>query len=157
MSPPPDPATCDALIAEALILAREAGEAGEVPVGAVVAFAGTVIARARNRVEESADPTAHAEVLAIRAAAAALGQRRLTGATLAVTLEPCAMCAGAIVLARLSTVVFGASDPKAGAMGTLYEIGLDRRLNHAVEVVPGVRARECGVLLSDFFRSRRDG
>ena len=150
-----DEALDEALMGEAVALARPAAEAGEVPVGAVVAVRDRVLARARNRVEEDQDPTAHAELLVLRAACRALGQRRLTGATLYVTLEPCAMCAGAIVLARLSAVVYGAADPKAGAMGTLYRIGTDRLLNHEVEARPGVRGAECGALLSGFFRDRR--
>jgi tRNA(adenine34) deaminase len=129
----------------------------DVPIGAVVLDpSGAVLASAHNAREASIDPTAHAEVLALRAAGAALGSWQLTGCTLAVTLEPCTMCAGAIVLARVGRVVFGAWDPKAGAAGSLWDVLRDRRLNHRPEVVGGVRADECGRLLADFFASRRD-
>ncbi|CAN5499517.1 tRNA adenosine(34) deaminase TadA [soil metagenome] len=127
----------------------------DVPVGAVVARAGQVIAVGRNRREADADPTAHAEILALRAAAAAIGSWHLEGCELVVTLEPCAMCAGAIVLSRIDRVVYGATDPKAGAVRSLMRIADDPRLNHRAEVVPDVRAEECGQLLSDFFATRR--
>jgi tRNA(adenine34) deaminase len=125
---------------------------GDVPVGAVVAGPdGRVLGAGRNMREESADPTAHAELLALRSAGAALGGWRLTGCTLVVTLEPCTMCAGAAVLARVDRVVYGAADPKAGAAGSLWDVVRDRRLNHRPEVVPGVLAAECSELLVAFF------
>jgi tRNA(adenine34) deaminase len=140
----------------ALSEARAARATGDVPVGAVVVAAdGTVLATGRNAREADTDPTAHAELIAIRAAAAAVSSWRLTGATLVVTLEPCTMCAGAIVLARLDRVVFGADDPKAGAVGSLWDVVRDRRLNHRPEVITGVRADECGALLAGFFAERR--
>ena len=135
--------------------AREAERAGDVPIGALIVRDGRIVAAAHNRRIIDADPTAHAEMLAIRAAAAALGDWRLTGCMLVVTLEPCPMCAGAAVLARLDRLVYGAADPKAGAADTLYRIPTDERLNHRVEVVGGVRAEECGALLRDFFRRQR--
>ena len=129
---------------------------GDVPVGAVVVGPdGAVLARSHNDREGSGDPTAHAEVLAIRRAAEASGSWRLDGCTLVVTLEPCTMCAGAIVLARLDRVVYGAVDPKAGAAGSLWDVLRDRRLNHRPEVLPGVLADECGALLKDFFADHR--
>ena len=128
----------------------------DVPVGAVILDeAGTVIARARNRREMDRDPTAHAEIVAIRQAARALGGWRLTGLTLVVTLEPCTMCAGAVTAARLARVVYGAEDPKAGAVGSLWDVLRDTRLNHCPEVIGGVLAGECGALLRDFFAARR--
>lgn len=136
--------------------ARLALETGDVPVAAVVIGAdGTVVGRGRNERELHRDPTAHAEVVAIRAAAAALGDWHLTGATLVVTLEPCVMCAGAILAARIPLVVFGAWDAKAGAVGSVYDVLRDRRLNHRVEVVAGVQADACSALLLDFFEGRR--
>jgi tRNA(adenine34) deaminase len=130
----------------------------DIPVGAVILDeAGTVLARARNRREADRDPVAHAEIVAIRQAALALGQWRLTGLTLVVTLEPCTMCAGALVLARVERVVYGAVDPKAGAVGSLWDVLRDTRLNHRPEVIGGVLAEECGALLRDFFESRRTG
>ena len=129
---------------------------GDVPIGAVVLDAdGRVIGTGRNRREECGDPTAHAEVLALREAAAQRGEWRLEGCTLVVTLEPCAMCAGAIVLARVPTVVFGAWDPKAGACGSVFDIVRDPRLNHWVEVTGGVKEDECAALLREFFRTHR--
>lgn len=145
------------LAAVGLALA-EAGavESGDVPVGAVVLGPdGSVLGRGRNRRELSGDPTAHAEVLALRSAGAAVGSWQLVGATLAVTLEPCPMCAGAAVLARVARVVFGAWDPKAGAAGSVWDLLRDRRLNHRPEVVGGVRADECAALLDEFFAGRR--
>ena len=142
-------------MAEALALAREAGEAGEVPVGAVAVFEGRVVGRGRNRREEAADPTAHAELLAVQEAARTLGRWRLTGVTLYVTLEPCAMCAGALVLARIDRLVFGASDPKAGAVGSLQDLSADPRLNHRYPVTRGLLGEEGGALLKAFFRARR--
>lgn len=140
----------------ALAEAAACSVSGDVPVGAVVlAPDGSVVGRGRNAREAHGDPTAHAEVLALRAAAAAMGSWRLTGCTLVVTLEPCTMCAGALVLARLERLVYGAVDPKAGAVGSLWDVARDRRLNHQVEVVPGVLAPECSALLVDFFESRR--
>jgi tRNA(adenine34) deaminase len=130
----------------------------DIPVGAVILDeAGTVLARARNRREADRDPVAHAEIVAIRQAAAALGRWRLTGLTLVVTLEPCTMCAGAVTAARLDRVVYGATDPKAGAAGSLWDVLRDTRLSHRPEVIGGVLAEECGVLLRDFFESRRTG
>jgi tRNA(adenine34) deaminase len=146
----------DAAVAAALVQARAARDAGEVPIGAVVLSAsGALIARAHNEREANHDPTAHAEVLALRRAGAALGSWRLDGCTLAVTLEPCTMCAGAIVLARVSRLVFGAWDPKAGAVGSLWDVVRDRRLNHRPEVAGGVREAECGELLAGFFGTKR--
>lgn len=139
----------------ALDLAREAAAAGEVPVGAVVVADGRVVAGRRNEREATGDPTAHAEVLAIRDAAAVLGDRRLRQATLVVTLEPCPLCAGAIWAAQLGRVVFGAADLKAGAVGSLYNVPVDQRLNHTSEVVAGVRADEAAALLVAFFAQRR--
>ena len=130
----------------------------DIPVGAVILDeAGTVLARARNRREADRDPVAHAEIVAIRQAALALGQWRLTGLTLVVTLEPCTMCAGAVTAARLDRLVYGAEDPKAGAAGSLWDVLRDTRLNHRPEVIGGVLAEECGTLLRDFFESRRTG
>ena len=141
----------------ALAEAAKAAARDEIPVGAVVLDpSGTVIAIASNDREASADPTAHAEVLALRQAAAHQGEWRLTGCTLVVTLEPCTMCAGALVLARVARVVFGATDPKAGAVGSLWDVVRDRRLNHRPEVRGGVLAAECAQLLSGFFETRRD-
>lgn len=129
---------------------------GDVPVGAVVLDAsGHVLARAANERESAHDPTAHAEILALRAAGAALGSWRLHGATLVVTLEPCTMCAGAAVLARVDRIVFGAWDPRRGAVGSLWDVVRDRRLNHRPEVVSGVRAQESAALLDAFFTARR--
>jgi len=140
----------------ALAVAREAGAAGDVPVGAVVVGEdGTVLARCGNRTRRDGDATAHAEVLAIRAAGAILGRALLDGCTLHVTLEPCAMCAGAIVLARLDRVVFGAWDDKAGMAGSVGDLLRHPRLNHRPEVAGGVLADECGQLFRAFFESRR--
>jgi tRNA(adenine34) deaminase len=138
----------------ALAEAVRAPETGDVPVGAVVLGPdGAVLGLGRNEREATGDPTAHAEVVAIREAARAVGEWRLSGCTLAVTLEPCTMCAGAIVLARLERVVYGAVDEKAGAAGSLWDVVRDRRLNHRPEVVSGVLAEECGKPLTDFFRA----
>jgi tRNA(adenine34) deaminase len=145
-----------AAMAMALAEARAAAAAGDVPVGAVVVdAAGTMLAQARNRRVGDSDPTAHAEVLALRAAARRRGSWRLDGCTVYVTLEPCAMCAGAIMHARLARLVFGARDPKTGACGSVVDLFAEPRLNHHATVVAGVRADECGRLLSDFFASRR--
>ena len=135
--------------------ARAAEALDDVPIGAVVVRGGEVVAAAHNRRIIDRDPTAHAEMLAIRAAAAAIGDWRLTGCTLVVTLEPCCMCAGAIVLARLDRVVYGAADPKAGAVDTLYTLCNDPRLNHRLDALGGVRGDECGRLLTEFFRKQR--
>ena len=147
--------TDEAAIELALEQARRAAAAGEVPVGAVVIVDGEVLAARHNERETANDPTAHAEVLALRDAAAAHGDWRLEDATLAVTLEPCPMCAGAALSARVGRVVFGAYDPKAGAAATLYNLLVDPRFNHNAEVVGGVRADECGGLLSEFFGNHR--
>jgi tRNA(adenine34) deaminase len=145
-----------AAIGAALDVARAAAALGEVPVGAVVLSAsGDVVASAHNEREALSDPTAHAEILALRRAGAVLGSWQLAGCTLAVTLEPCTMCAGAVVLARVSRLVFGAWDPKAGAVGSLWDVVRDRRLNHRPEVVAGVREADCSALLADFFAARR--
>ena len=139
----------------ALAEARRAQGHGDVPVGAVVLSPdGTVLAAAGNERELTGDPTAHAEVLALRRAAAVLGAWRLAGCTLVVTLEPCTMCAGALVLARVPTLVFGAYDPKAGAVASLFDVVRDPRLNHRVDVRGGILAAECGALLRDFFLAR---
>ena len=140
---------------EALRLAAEAARAGEVPVGAVAVHDGVVVGRGRNRREEDRDPCAHAEILALQEASRSLGRWRLSGVTLVVTLEPCAMCAGALVLARVDRLVYGASDPKAGAVGSLLDLSSDSRLNHRFPVERGLRAEECGEQLRAFFRSRR--
>jgi len=140
---------------EALAEARAAEAAGEVPIGAVVVLNGNVIARAANRTIRDCDPTAHAEMVALRAAAQALGNHRLAGATLYVTLEPCAMCAGAIVQARVERVVYGADDPKAGAVRTHFTLADHPQLNHRAEVAGGVLAEECAGLLRTFFAARR--
>ena len=139
----------------ALREARAAMENGETPVGAVAVHAGQVIARAHNQRELLRDPTAHAEIIALTQAGAFLDSWRLLDTTLYVTLEPCAMCAGAIVLGRVPRLVYGASDPKAGACGTLYDIVRDARLNHTVEVTAGVCAEESASLLREFFQARR--
>ncbi len=135
--------------------ARAARAAGEVPVGAVIVRAGRIIAAAYNLTRTTSDPSAHAEMLAIRRAASDLGDWRLLDCTLYVTLEPCTMCSGAIVLARVPRVVYAAPDPKAGMAGSLGNLVQDPRLNHRVALTPGVRAEECGDLLRDFFRERR--
>jgi tRNA(adenine34) deaminase len=139
----------------ALEQAASAQASGDVPIGAVVLDdAGTVLAAAGNQREQAQDPTAHAEILALRAAARTLGSWRLTGCTLVVTLEPCTMCAGALVLARIERLVFGAYDPKAGAVASLFDVVRDSRLNHRVDVRGGILEAECGALLSSFFASR---
>jgi tRNA(adenine34) deaminase len=139
----------------ALAEARLAGEAGEVPIGAVVVLEGAIIARGQNRVLRDLDPTAHAEVVALRAAAAAIDNYRLTGCTLYVTLEPCAMCAGAMIHARLDRLVFAAADPKAGACGSVLAVLNHPQLNHQMEVEQGILADETADLLRSFFRERR--
>jgi tRNA(adenine34) deaminase len=145
------------LMREALALAREAAGRGEVPVGAVAVCDGRVVGRGANAREGARDPTAHAELLALQDAARTLGRWRLTGVTLYVTLEPCAMCAGAMVLARIDRLVYAASDPKAGAVGSLLDLSCDPRLNHRFPVERGLLADEAGELLRAFFRSRRNG
>ena len=147
--------TDDEAMAIALDEARAAGNGGDVPIGAVVLLDGAVIARAGNERERRSDPTAHAEVLVLQAAAAVAGSWRLDGATLVVTLEPCPMCAGALVAGRLERVVFGAASPDSGACGTLYNLCVDPRLNHEVAVTSGVRAAECADVLEAFFAERR--
>jgi tRNA(adenine34) deaminase len=137
--------------------ARRAEAHGDVPVGALVVVDGAVVARRHNERERTGDPTAHAEILALRDASAGRDGWRLDGATVVVTLEPCPMCAGALVNARVARVVFGAYDPKAGALGSLYNLGADPRLNHEIEVVGGVGADQTSALLSDFFARRRSG
>ena len=145
------------LIRAALAEAAESPASGDVPIGAVVFdAAGDVVGRGHNRREAAGDPTAHAEIEALRAAAATVGEWRLTGCTLAVTVEPCTMCAGAIGLARIERVVFGCWEPKTGAAGSLWDVLRDRRLTHRVEVVGGVLADDCATLLRDFFRMHRD-
>lgn len=144
-----------AFMGEALSLAREAGSLGEVPVGAVVVCDGVIVGRGFNRPIMANDPTAHAEVMALRAAGHALANYRMPGCTLYVTLEPCAMCSGAIQHARIARVVFGARDPKTGACGSVTDLFAEARLNHHAVVESGVRAEECGRLLSDFFAARR--
>ena len=146
----------DAAMSEALVAARDAGAAGDVPVGAVVLGRdGAVLATAANRLERDADPTAHAEVLALRAAARALGRWRLDDCTLVVTLEPCTMCAGALVAARVGTLGFGAFDPRAGAVASLFDVVRDPRLNHRPQVVSGIMAGPCSAVLDGFFADRR--
>jgi tRNA(adenine34) deaminase len=142
---------------DALALAREAGARGEVPVGAVAVLEGRIVGRGANAREGARDPTAHAELVAIQEAARSLGRWRLGGVTLYVTLEPCAMCAGAMVLARIDRLVYAASDPKAGAVGSLLDLSADPRLNHRFPVDRGLLAEEAGELLRAFFRSRRSG
>jgi tRNA(adenine34) deaminase len=139
----------------ALTEARLAAEAGEVPIGAVVLRDGTIVARAQNRVLRDLDPTAHAEMVALRAAAAAVGNYRLNGCALYVTLEPCAMCAGAMIHARLDRLVFAALDPKAGAAGSVLEVLNHPQLNHRMVVEQGILAEESAELLRGFFRERR--
>lgn len=152
------PGDVDRWMAVALDEARACAATGDVPVGAVVVDAsGVVIGRGRNLREARQDPTAHAEVEALREAAATTGDRHLVGTTLVVTLEPCVMCAGAILAARVPRVVFGAWDEKAGAAGSLYDVLRDRRLPHRAEVFAGVRAAECAELLDGFFAERRAG
>ncbi|MDQ1365185.1 MAG: tRNA(adenine34) deaminase [Acidimicrobiaceae bacterium] len=147
--------TDDEAMALALEEAAHGARLGEVPVGAVVVVDGEVVARAHNERELRHDPTAHAEILALRAAGAAVGSWRLTGATLVVTLEPCPMCAGALVAARIGRLVFGATDPKAGACGSLYNVCADPRLNHELPVVRGVLAGPSARILEEFFVERR--
>ncbi|MFL5796497.1 MAG: tRNA adenosine(34) deaminase TadA [Actinomycetota bacterium] len=158
-SSPDSPASSDddGWMRQALEEARACLAWGDVPIGAVVVRDGAAVGTAGNQRERLADPTAHAEVLVLRQAAAAMGRWRLDGCTLYVTLEPCAMCAGAAVLARVPRVVFGAADPKAGFAGSLGDLLRDPRLNHRADVTGGVLAEECGEVLREFFRGRRDG
>ena len=142
-------------MAMALDEARAAAEIGEVPIGAVVVCDGAVVARAHNRREVDHDPTAHAEMLAIREASSKLGRWRLSDCTVYATLEPCPMCAGARHAARIGRLVYGAADPKAGAVGTLYDLSSDERLNHRFEYTPGVLADESGAMLRSFFAGLR--
>ena len=142
-------------MAEALAEARLAGAEGEVPIGSVVVFEDRIVGRGRNARERLRDPLAHAEILALQDAARSLGRWRLTGATIYATLEPCPMCAGALVNSRVDRLVYAVPDPKAGAVGTLFDIPRDPRLNHRVEVTSGVLAQDCGDLLKEFFRARR--
>lgn len=142
-------------MAAALDEARAAESAGEVPIGAVVVVGGEIVARGHNRREELSDPGAHAELLALRDACSAAGSWRLPDATVVVTLEPCTMCAGALSAARVERVVFGAADPKAGALGSLYNIGADPRLPHTFDVIAGVDADRCAAVLEAFFAARR--
>lgn len=144
-----------AWMTEALAEARAAAEAGEVPIGAVVVHENRIVARGQNRTLRAVDPTAHAEIVALRAAAEALGNYRLNGCTLYVTLEPCAMCAGAMIHARLDRLVFAAPDPKTGACGSVLDVLNHPRLNHQMQVEQGVLAEECAALLRNFFRQRR--
>jgi len=149
-------ASDEALVRRALVLAEAAARTGDVPIGAVVVDAdGRELAAVGNGREALADPTAHAEVLALRAAAAVRGEWRLEGCTLAVTVEPCTMCAGAIGLARVSRLVFGAWEPKTGAVGSLWDVLRDRRLSHRPDVVSGVLAADCAALLESFFATQR--
>jgi len=147
--------TDEFLMGIAIEEARLAVAHGDVPVGAVVVINGEIVARRHNEREATNDPTAHAELLAVRDAAVALGSWRLTDATVVVTLEPCPMCAGALQQARIGRLVFGAADMKAGACGSLYSLGSDPRLNHEFASTHGVRADECAQLLTDFFAARR--
>jgi tRNA(adenine34) deaminase len=142
-------------MSEALRMARNAADLGEVPVGAVIVKDGRVLGRAHNQVETLRDATAHAEMIAITQAAEALENWRLEGADLYVTLEPCAMCAGAMVLSRVARIVYGADDPIAGACGSTFNIVAEKKLNHRIPVVKGVQSAACGELLRGFFRSRR--
>jgi tRNA(adenine34) deaminase len=151
----PDPELDRLRMALALKAAADALEADEVPVGAVIFSGNELIGRAHNQRETLQDPTAHAEILAITQAAAALESWRLDGCTIYVTLEPCAMCAGALVLARINRLVYGAADPKAGACGSVLDVLGCERLNHTVEVTAGVRADECGAILREFFQRKR--
>jgi tRNA(adenine34) deaminase len=147
--------TDDVFMQQSLALAREAASAGEVPVGAIVVKDGAVIGRGYNRPVSTGDPTAHAEIIALREAAQNIGNYRLSGCDLYVTLEPCAMCAGAIMHARIARVVFGAADPKSGAGGSVVNLFAEARLNHHTLITGGMMAAEAGELLRDFFSARR--
>ena len=139
-----------------MVEAERAEALGEVPIGAVIVVGGEIIARGHNLKETSMDPTSHAEMVAMRAAAAKLGAWRISDSTLYVTLEPCLMCIGAMVQARITRLVFGAMDPKAGAVGSLYDVSKDERLNHLIDVTSGVLAEEGGKILKDFFSKLRE-
>ena len=145
----------ETFMAEALAEARLAASEGEVPIGAVVVADGRIVGRGRNARERLRDPTAHAEILALQEASRALGRWRLSGATMYATLEPCPMCAGALVNARIDRLVYAVADPKAGAVDTLFDVVRDARLNHRLQVTTGVLAMECGEILREFFRERR--
>ena len=145
----------EAFLREAIAEAQQAAADGEVPVGAVIVHNGDIIGRGQNRVIRDSDPTAHCEIVAMRQAAQHLRNYRLTGCDLYVTLEPCAMCAGAILHARIARLVYAAPDPKAGACGSVLSVLNDRRLNHQVELVTGLLGYECGIMLTSFFRERR--
>ena len=140
---------------EALKEARKAFEADEVPVGAVIVHKGKIIGRAHNQIKLLKDPTAHAEMIAITQAAASLGNERLSGSSIYVTIEPCAMCAGALVLGRVKRLVYGADDPKTGAAGSVFNITRNRKLNHRLQAAKGVLKKECAGLLKEFFRKKR--
>jgi len=155
VSPVPPASEDERFLEAALAEAQAAADEGEVPVGAVVVWGGRIIGRGHNRVEATQDPTAHAEIIAIGAACQTLNSWRLEETTLYATLEPCHMCAGAIVLARIPRLVYGARDPKAGACGSLALVPQDLRLNHRAEIVPGVLAAECGAILEAFFQAKR--
>jgi tRNA(adenine34) deaminase len=151
-----DPTSYETAMRTALDLAQEAGQAGDVPVGAVLLDpSGSIVVADRNRRQELSDPTAHAEILVLSRRAREIGEWRLVGHTLVVTLEPCPMCAGASVLARLDRIVYGAADPKAGAAWSLYNIPQDRRLNHRVELTEGILAKESQQVLESFFADKR--
>ncbi len=151
----PKPTAEDAaFMREALAEAQHASSKEEVPVGAVVVLNGAIIGRGGNQPIAGMDPTAHAEIIAIREAARAVGAYRLPGAVLYVTLEPCVMCVGAAIHARIATIKYGARDEKAGALGSVYDIGRDGRLNHRIEVIGGIMEDECGAVLRDFFKRR---
>jgi tRNA(adenine34) deaminase len=145
----------ETFMAEALAEARRAAAEGEVPIGAVVVADGCIVGRGRNARERLNDPTAHAEILALQEAARTLGRWRLSGATMYATLEPCPMCAGALVNARLDRLVYAVADPKAGAVDTLFDVVRDARLNHRLHVSSGILGQECGDILREFFRLRR--
>jgi len=145
----------DVLMRAALAEAQAAAQAGEVPIGAVAVIGGAIVAQGQNRVLRDVDPTAHAEIVALRAAAQAIGNYRLLDCTLCVTLEPCAMCAGAMIHARLGRLVYGAADPKAGAAGSVLTVLNHPQLNHQMAVTAGVLSEECAALLRGFFRERR--
>jgi tRNA(adenine34) deaminase len=155
MSRPRPSAEDAALMREAIAEASHAGSKAEVPVGAVLVLDGKIVGRGHNQPIASMDPTAHAEIVAIREAARTLGAYRLPGAILYVTLEPCVMCVGAIIHARIAAIKYGARDEKAGALGSVYDIGRDGRLNHQIEVAGGLLEDECAALLRDFFKQRR--
>ena len=152
-----EPSTDEYFMREALRQAQKAGDAGEVPVGAVVVFAGKIIGRAHNQVELLKDATAHAEMLALTQAEAAVGDWRLTGCDLYVTKEPCPMCAGALVHTRVRRVIFGCTDPAAGAVGSVMNLLQMPALNHRCEIASGILQDECAAILQDFFRKRRGG